>query len=118
MNPQDPLPAPLDFAISVREAFVGYHTYKQTAEHALDIGVCPTDLVRYVRGVLTARERDEVQSLIARSPWAMDRVVALVKARRDPNNLGSRILIGEPFAWDVQRTDDLDTDEASLLNTV
>jgi len=125
MKPQDP---PRDtqkshvaFEAVLTDAIAGHTAYKRTASHALSIGVRPLDLVRYVRGDLECGERDEIQSLVSRSPWAMGRVVALVKARRATASLGSKLLatpVFNPYAWGVRNTGDLDTDGCTLLDSL
>jgi hypothetical protein len=123
MKPQDPPTAPTpgpEFAPSVDAAAVGLHVYKQTAHHALALGVRAADLVRYVSGDVTRDERKALQELLARSDWAMSRVVALTKARRNPNSLAARLLEGEfnPYAWGVMRTEDPEMDAATLLERI
>ena len=121
MKPQDPPPATgPDFAARLNVAAVGYSIFKQTQFHALGIGVRPADLVRYVAGNLVVGEQGEIEALLVQAPWAMERVVALVKARRDPTSLGAQILAGEfnPYAYGVQRTEDPEMDAATLLNLI
>jgi len=94
MKPQDPTRdtklVVATFEAVLTNAIAGHTEYKRTASHALSIGVRPKDLVRYVRGNLEDHERAEVHGLIALSPWALGRVVALVKARRDETSLRYR----------------------------
>ena len=82
----------------------------------------PSQIVDYVRGTLTGSARVEMTAVLAGAPWALGRVVALVKARRDPASLGARILAttGEvcPYDWGVLRTGDEDADLAELLDRV
>ena len=66
-----------------RAALRAHHDYKLTAHHALDLGLRPVEIVCYVQGDLSDLERTEFQGLLAQSPWAMSRVAALVKARRN-----------------------------------
>jgi hypothetical protein len=70
------------FDSSCDTAFVAYGHYKESARYAVDIGLGVLDIHRYVDGTLPVGERADVQSLIAKSPWAMRRVAALVKERR------------------------------------
>jgi hypothetical protein len=56
--------------------------YKQTYTHAFDIGIRPKELISYAQGELEGHERRAFESLLAQSPWATSRVVAIVKARR------------------------------------
>lgn len=101
------------------DATVGLMAYKQTAAHALTIGIRPNDLIRFVRGDLEGIARTEVQASLDRSPWALGRVVALVKARRNASSLGSRIVASDlfdPYAWGILNTGDIDTDGCTLLD--
>lgn len=56
--------------------------YKKTYAHALDLGIRPKDIVLYATGALSPNERELFQRQLLQSPWAMSRVVALVKAKR------------------------------------
>ena len=101
------------------DAAVGNVALKKTAAHALTIGIRPNDLIRFVRGDLEGIARTEVQVSLDRSPWALGRVVALVKARRDASSLGSRVLTSDsfdPYAWGILNTGDIDTDGCTLLD--
>ena len=57
---------------------------RETAAHALLLGVVPDEIVAYVRRTLPHHAREEVTAQAARVPWVMGRIVALVKARRNP----------------------------------
>jgi hypothetical protein len=59
------------------------HDYKKTYAHALDLGINPKDIMLYATGALSPGERDRFQGQLLQSPWALDRVVAIVKAKRD-----------------------------------
>ena len=84
-------PAPADFGSALNQSLTEIAAYTRSYHHALDIGVRPKELVSYVKGTLSAEERQKFQGLLARSPWAMNRVVALVKARRHEDWLGYRV---------------------------
>ena len=92
---------------------------RETAAYALDMGVFPDQIIDYVRGTSA---RQEMTTVLATVPWAMARVVALVKAGRDPASLGARILATEgpvdPYAWEIASTGDRDADLANLLDQV
>lgn len=86
MKPQDPQVPQTGTTqfVEVLDQALGEHVrYKQTYMHAFDIGIRAPDLMRYAMGRLDAYERDEFTRLLSRSPWAMSRVVALVKAKRE-----------------------------------
>lgn len=63
-------------------AMRAHASYKQTYEHALDLGIRPRDLTAYAFGQMPPDERERFHSLVCQSPWALGRVVALVKADR------------------------------------
>lgn len=93
MKPQEPQAPQIGATQFVRvldQALVFARRHKQTYMHAFDIGIRAPDLMRYVSGKLEEVERREFQGLLARSPWAMARVVALVKAKRQ--DTGPRVL--------------------------
>jgi hypothetical protein len=86
------------------------------------MGVYPDQIIDYVRAEPSGPAREEMMHTLVTVPWAMGRVVALVKARRDPTSLGSRLLESEgeisPADWGVPITGDRDADLATLLNRV
>jgi hypothetical protein len=86
MKPQTP-PSPNrgpDAFVQVTDQALGeLLRYKKTYKHAFDIGIRPKELLAYAKGELDSETRREVTSLISRSPWAMSRVVALVKSWRE-----------------------------------
>lgn len=94
--------------------------HRETAVYALDMGVNPDQIVDYVRGVLSGPAREEMMNLLVSVPWAMGRVVALVKAKREPGSLGARILATEgevdPAAFGIASTGDRGADMANLLD--
>lgn len=121
MKPQDPPPRTGIFATLLESALVGRQSLQAQARHALDMGVRPIDIVRYVQGSLEPDERAAFQESMVHSLWALRRVSALTKAHRSPNSLGSMILaspILRPYAWGVQRTGDPEMDAATLLDAV
>ena len=85
MKPQDPPTSPAmgyTFERVVETALTSHVQYKQTHLHAFDVGIRAPELLRYAFGKLDENERREFTELLARSPWAMQRVVAIVKAKR------------------------------------
>jgi hypothetical protein len=95
---------------------------RNTAGHALLVGVNPEEILDYVRGQVSPANRVDVDQMLARSPWALGRVVALVKAKRDPASLGARILAShgqvDPRAWGIVGSGDHEADLAMLLDQV
>jgi len=122
MKPQDPpVPGPALFSHFVDQAFVVRGELSRTAAYALQTGVNPRDLIHYVQGVCTDPERREVEHLLAQSPWALSRVVALVKAKRNPASLGAQVLKADstnPYGWGIKQTGDPDMDIALLLESI
>jgi hypothetical protein len=122
MIPQQPEPRfSVGFSERILETFRALPAYRSTAVHALNLGLRPESLLHYVRGALDERERQDIQHLLAYSPWASARVVALVKAKRDPASLGARILSAthtNPYDWGMKTTGDWDTDLCRLLEQV
>ena len=110
------------FQSTVEAAAVQLTALRLTASHALRNGVIPQEIVDFARGQLSPGQRQDAQAMLARSPWAMGRVVALVKARRDGASLGARILAStgpvDPVVWGISPTDDKDADLAKLLDVV
>ena len=119
-NEQPPRPGTLVFHTLLEDAFKQLATVEKTAGHALRNGVSPKEIVDYVNGQVTDYERSATQEMLAREPWAMGRVVALVKARRNPASLGARILVGAliPAAYGIPTTEDPEADLAELLDQV
>jgi len=104
MKPQDPPPAHElghSFATAIDQALTEHVRYKKTYLHAFDIGIRAPDLFRYAFGQLDEVRRREYTELVARSPWALKTVVALVKAKR--NNTPPRFLV-----YDSSGQDDLE----------
>lgn len=95
---------------------------RETPAHSLAMGVFPDQIIDYVRGELSLDAREEMTTALATVPWAMGRVVALVKARRSPTSLGAMILATTgkicPYDWGVPNTGDEDADLAALLDRV
>jgi hypothetical protein len=91
---------------------------RRTAAHALRCGVNPDELLSYARG----NKPHGFEAFLAQSPWAMGRVVALVKANRRPESLGAKLLRSpdrtDPYAWGIQNTGDREADLATLLDKV
>lgn len=118
----NPTPGTVGFHKLIEAATLELGDFRKTSGHALGIGVLPDQIIDYVRGQLDNGQQREVERLLARSPWALGRVTALVKARRDPGSLGARILatIGEvdPSVWRIPSSGDPDTDLARLLDQI
>jgi len=94
MKPQDP---PRDtklgvatFETTIADAFVGLTTYRQSYLHAFDMGIRAPDILRYAFGKMPDEERSAFVASLSQSPWALGRVVAIVKAKR--NNTPPRFL--------------------------
>ena len=85
MKPQLPSAPknPTTFVRLMQAAFVELGTVQQTYLHAFDVGIRARELVRYASGAMNEAERREFTGLLGRSPWAVARVVALVKRKRD-----------------------------------
>ena len=71
------------------ESSVAHYSYKQTFHHAMDIGIRARDILAYAKGELPPHERAAFEDLLNQSPWAMSRVVAIVKTWRN----------GQPKLW-------------------
>jgi len=54
----------------------------QGVQQALDRGLCPLALTRYIAGAATPLERREVEGQLQHAPWALGRVIAVTKAAR------------------------------------
>lgn len=84
MTPQIPQQQPVEtFEATLQHTLTNLVRYRQTYEHALKLGITPRDIVRYARCELPPAQREEVEAQLVRSPWALGRVAALVKAGRD-----------------------------------
>ena len=124
MKPQDPAPEKSGakaFENLVDESIRVCREQRHAAEHALNSGVDPESLIRYASGALSVSEREDVESLLSHSSWAMGRVIALVRSRRNPASLGAKILAAthpNPYAWGMRETGDRDMDWACLLEQV
>ena len=114
MKPQDPMrsttSAPAQFEALLFKTTAELTAYRKTSSHALDIGVRPRELVRYARGDLDEVARVDFQRLLTQSPWALGRVVAIVKAQRVGSDYES--VLNNVLATDV------DTKGALLLDLV
>ena len=91
MKPQTPPPTMGSFKAAFDQTVANLAANKHTYEHALSLGISPRDLVSYVCRdrvenysdlTLSDPERIDLERLLVKSPWAMGRVVALVKALR------------------------------------
>lgn len=76
--------APMTFDSLLDLAMPALVQYKKTFSHALDLGIRAKDIVLYACGALRPNDRERLQIQLLQSPWAVARVVALVKAKRDP----------------------------------
>lgn len=114
--------SPSSFPQVIEQALTTWTEARNTAHYAISTGVNPHDLIDYVRGTLSEGERADVQAMLATSPWAMGRVVALVKAKRRPESLGTKIMLTEgkidPAAWGIPSSGDHEVDLAKLLDTL
>jgi len=119
---QPPRRGTATFHTLIEESFRKETALRKTAGHALLTGVNPEEILDYVRGQVTPANRADVDQMLARSPWALGRVVALVKAKRDPASLGARILAShgaiQPRAWGIAGSGDHEADLAELLDRV
>jgi len=121
MTAQKPRPATGSFPGLVDQALTHLNEHRRTARYALDLGIRPQEIIDYVRGHLSPAERRGLTSLLGRSSWAMSRVVALVKSRRNSASLGAKILASDhiaPSAWGMKETGDEDADLCLLLDRV
>ena len=119
--PQEPRPDTVGFTRLLDQALMSANQYRQTYHYALDIGIRPEELINYVRGRIGVHERRGFEHNLSRSPWALQRVVALVKAMRTPGSLGAQILAAcntDPYAWGIKRMGDVDTDLCLLLERI
>lgn len=85
MKPQDPPSAPKlghTFERVVETALTEHVRYKKSHLHAFDVGIRAPDLLRYAFGKMDDEERREFTQILARSPWALSRVIAIVKTKR------------------------------------
>ena len=58
---------------------------RSTPDFALESGIDVYGLCRYAAGLVTGHERTVIESQLARHPWALNRVVTLVKGVRGPS---------------------------------
>ena len=81
--PSAPLPnTPGGFVRILDQALETHIRYKQTYEHALNLGLQPKEILDYATGRMTEEARARFVGTLAQSPWAVSRVVAIVKAQR------------------------------------
>jgi hypothetical protein len=91
MTPQAPQPeSAAAFGSVIEHLLQKAAAFKQTYHHALSLGISPRDIVRYALCVLPPKERAQFESELVQSPWAMGRVVALVKLKRVEHDLRIR----------------------------
>jgi hypothetical protein len=107
----------VEFGAIVDEFIRANGIQRKTSTYALEIGIRPDELIRYARG-----ERSEgFQELLLQSPWAMERVVALIRAARDHQHWVHHILNAgalNPYDWGVLNTGDRDADLMTLIDQV
>ncbi len=117
-SPAAPKPGTPPFGAIIEQARCTHAEQQRTAFHALQLGVNPDEILSYARGHVV----DGFETVLARSPWAMARVVALTKSRRRPESLGSKLLAStghtDPYVWGIRDTGDRDHDLAALLDQV
>lgn len=117
-SPAAPKPGTPPFDTIVAQSGHVLYEQRRTAFHALQMGVDPEDILSYVRG----HRPDEFDAVLTHSPWALNKVAALVMAQRRPGSLGARILAStghtDPYVWGIRDTGDRDRDLASLLDQV
>jgi len=103
MKPQDPPRNTrrdvVAFETIIADAFVGLTTYRQSYLHAFDIGIRAPDILRYAFGTMPDEERSDFVASLNQSPWALGRVVAVVKAKR--NNTPPRFLFYDSSRQEV-----------------
>lgn len=108
-------PTPLEID-AFQDLLTGAFRRRESAAAALAMGLFPDQIIGFVRGDPGPR------ALIEASPWAIDRVVAFIKAKRDPSSLGARLLALhskiDPHVWGVPDSGDPDLDLAFLLDLV
>lgn len=81
-----PSPRPLqhtDFNRLVDDASHLYVEYRNSPEYAADYGVTTEILDQYADGQVQGEDRNYVQSVLCRCPWALEYVTTRVKARRE-----------------------------------
>jgi hypothetical protein len=125
MRPPAPMPPKsprVGFAELIDQAIQARPAHQNTAEHALSVGVDPQMLVDYARGDRTPAVKSAGKVMVLDSPWAMRRVVALIRASRNPDTLAAGILRTSgrtnPYEWGISRTEDPDMDFARLLEQI
>lgn len=107
----------VEFGAIVDEFIRANGIQRKTSTYALEIGIRPDELIRYAKG---ERPRG-FQELLLQSPWAMERVVTLIKAIRDPKSIASymfRAACVDPYVWGVLNTGDRDVDMMTLIDQV
>ena len=82
-SPAAPKPG-TTFDSIVAQAQLQLHEQQHTAFHALQMGVNPDEIIDYARGLSPSG----FETVLTRSPWALRRVTALVRAARVSNSLG------------------------------
>lgn len=117
-SPAAPKPGTPAFDTIVAQAQIHLHEQRHSAYYALQLGVNPDEILSYVRG----DSPEGFDSVLASSPWTMGRVVALMKAMRRPNSLGSKLIASvgrtDPYIWGIKDTGDVDRDLAALIDLV
>lgn len=117
-SPAAPKPGTPRFDTIVAHSQLHLRVQRHTAYHALQMGVNPDEILSYARGQVVIG----FDELLAKSPWAMTKVVALVKSKRQPASLGSKLLASvgrtDPYVWGIRDTGDRERDLAALLDQV
>ena len=83
----EPSNGPADFARLINTAIRA-----RTPDRDLRSGVDVYGLCHYAAGDVPAAERIRVHHQLLASPWAMSRVIALVKGARTPGSLATTVL--------------------------
>jgi hypothetical protein len=82
----------VSFKDLVGTALIQHSQLRQTPDYALQSGVCVYTLIGYAAGCCAPEDRPLVEHWLAKMPWAMQVVVALVKGARSKDSLAARLL--------------------------
>ena len=81
--PSPRLPQRIDFTRLIDEACQELNHYRNSPDYVQDYGMTVEMLDQYVDGQTTEDDRQYIQGLLCRCPWAMRYVTTKVKARRE-----------------------------------
>lgn len=121
MTPNAPLRSTtqMTFDTMFADAMTATASYKKTYAHALDLGIRPKDVVLYATGALRPSERERFQGQLLQSPWALSRVVAIVKTLRHPiESLQVRLRLLPILNEHTRSWEDEDLEGCKLLDTL